>query len=256
LSHGTPCPGIRRGRRLLRLAATGALLVLIAPAMAQAAPVPPATAVLSHPLPVPRQEIALTFDDGPGSAATAKILALLRSHGAHATFFVLGTELERYPGLAAEAAREGNELADHGMSHRAFPRLGAKRLLYELRTTADLILELTGRSPAFVRPPYGSVNQRVVQVARSLHMTVALWTLDTRDWQNPGAAAIARRVLEHVRPGEIVLMHDGGGPRPQTVEAVRMILAGLDARGYTAVTLGQLVRDARPVARTPARHAA
>ena len=202
--------------------------------------------MLSAPLPVSKQEVALTFDDGPSPGATPQILALLKSHGAHATFFVLGSELERFPGLGAQEARTGNEVADHGMTHKSLPGLSQARMLYELRATADLIQELTGKPPAFARPPYGNMNQRVLQVARSLHMSVALWSTDTRDWQTPGAATIARRALRGLAPGQIVLMHDGGGPRQQTVLAVREILDALDRRGYKAVTLAQLAQDAKP----------
>ncbi len=242
----------RHGPGFLRLAAACGLLVWAAPAWAQAAPQPSRT-VLSEPLPVAKQEVALTFDDGPSPGATRQILDLLRSHGAHATFFVLGAELERFPGLGVAEAREGNEVADHGMTHKSLPSLGKARMLYELRATADLIRELTGKPPAFARPPYGNMDQRVVQTARSLHMSVALWTTDTLDWQTPGAATIARRALQNLKPGQIILMHDGGGPRQQTVQAVGTILGALDARGYKAVTLAQLVQDARP---SVARHVA
>ena len=236
--------GVRRTGAALQAAICG-LIWLAAPALAQAAPAHGTTWVLSQRLPVDKQEVALTFDDGPG-VSTARILALLRRHHAHATFFVLGSELERHPGLAIAATAAGDEIEDHSMTHRALPRLGKVRLLYELRAAADLIQELTGRRPIFVRPPYGSTDGRVVDAARSLGLQVVLWTVDTRDWQNPGAAAIARRVLGNVQPGEIVLMHDGGGPRTQTVKAVQAILDGLDAKGYTAVTLSRLVQDAAP----------
>jgi peptidoglycan/xylan/chitin deacetylase (PgdA/CDA1 family) len=226
--------------------AAGSLLACAAPASAAAAPTQGQRGVLSEPLPVSKQEVALTFDDGPSPGATPQILALLKSHGAHATFFVLGSELERFPGLGAQEARTGNEVADHGMTHKSLPGLSQARMLYELRATADLIQELTGKPPAFARPPYGNMSQRVLQVARSLHMSVALWSTDTLDWQTPGAATIARRALQGLAPGQIVLMHDGGGPRQQTVQAVREILDALDARGYKAVTLAQLVQDAKP----------
>jgi peptidoglycan/xylan/chitin deacetylase (PgdA/CDA1 family) len=242
----------RRRRTLACLAAAGvSLLAALPPAARVAATAAPLQEVLSRRLPVAGNEVALTFDDGPLPTSTPRILALLRSHHAHATFFALGTELERHPGLAVAAAADGNELGDHGMTHRALPKLGNARLLYELRATADLIQELTGRSPTFIRPPYGSLDRRVIEAARSLHMTVALWTIDTLDWQNPGAGVVARRVLQAVQPGDIVLMHDGGGPRDQTVQAVRLILAGLEQRGYQAVTLSQLVQDATRTAPQP-----
>jgi len=230
--------------RLLRAAALGSLLAVALPAWARAAQDPGARRTLTEALPVGRKEVALTFDDGP-SASTAAILDLLRSHGQKATFFTLGTELERFPGIAQRAAREGHELGAHGMTHRSFPALGRHRLTREIGGTADLIQELTGRRPAFVRPPYGNMNRQVVAVAASLHMTVVLWSVDTLDWQNPGPGTIARRVLQNLRPGEIVLMHDGGAPRQQTVQAMAAILRAMDARGYRSVTLSQLVADAQ-----------
>lgn len=200
--------------------------------------------MLSRRLQVAKPEVALTFDDGPAPIWTPRILALLSQHAAHATFFVLGSQIERHPGIVVAAARAGDEIEDHGLTHRSLPSMAPKRITQELSTTADLIEELTGARPTFVRPPYGNLNGRVVAAAKALGMRVALWTIDTRDWANPGANVIARRALQNLAPGDIILLHDGGGGRAQTVQAVARILAALDARGYRAVTLHHLVQDA------------
>lgn len=202
---------------------------------------------------IQRPEIALTFDDGPDPANTPKLLAALREHHVHATFFVLGSQVRRYPGLTEEISREGNELADHGMSHRSLVAMRPTKIAYELQATADLIRELSGQPPAFMRPPYGSLNQVVVQKAHDLHMTVVLWTIDTRDWMGLSPGSIVNTVLSQLRPGSIVLMHDGGGPRSKTVQAVAALLDDLSARGYRAVTMENLLHDAQS---SPIRSAA
>jgi len=222
----------------------------------------PAQSVPAHPVVLnmvhtEQPEIALTFDDGPDPQNTPAVLKILQSYGAHATFFVLGSQVQHYPGLTERIAQDGNELGDHSMSHHSLRKLPPERLTYELRSTADLIKELSGRSPHFVRPPYGYYNSLVVQTAEKMHMQIALWTIDTRDWSGRSAQAIASCVLSQLKPGEIVLLHDGGGPRQRTIHALSTILSGLKLRGYRAVTLSELLEDAqRKAVQTPANHAA
>lgn len=195
----------------------------------------------------PRPVVALTFDDGPEPGSTNVILAILRHYGAHATFFVVGRQAERYPRYVQQIALAGDEVENHGMNHRLLPRLGQKQILTEIRTSSDLITELTGHAPTYFRPPYGSYNARVAIAAGSLHETLVLWTIDTRDWTLRSPNAIAQSVLQQIRPGAIVLMHDGGGPRRRTAQALSIILRGLRQKGYVAVTLSELLHDAASV---------
>jgi peptidoglycan/xylan/chitin deacetylase (PgdA/CDA1 family) len=190
------------------------------------------------------REVALTFDDGPDPQNTPAILRLLREHHAKATFFVLGSQAEKFPGLVEAIARDGEEVESHSMSHRNLAGLRPSRVSYELTSTAGLIHELTGADPHFFRPPYGSLSPTVLRAAARLHETVTLWTIDTRDWTGRSAAAITSTVLAQLRPGAIILMHDGGGPRGRTIKALQSILVALSQRGYRAVTLQTLVRDA------------
>ncbi|MDA8344530.1 MAG: polysaccharide deacetylase family protein [Thermaerobacter sp.] len=192
------------------------------------------------------REVALTFDDGPDPRNTPAILHLLSEYHARATFFVLGVQAKRYPGLVETIERDGNEIGSHGMSHRSLPSLKPSRVTYELSSTAGLIQELTGSGPLFFRPPYGNLSPTVLTTAAHLHETVTLWTIDTRDWAGRSAKDIAKTVLSQLRPGAIVLLHDGGGPRVQTIKALRDILQALQERGYTSVTLQRLVHDAGP----------
>lgn len=200
----------------------------------------------SHPL------VALTFDDGPQPGSTNAILGILRRYGAHATFFVVGRQAEHYPGYVRQLAQAGDEVENHGMTHRLLSHLTGRQITAEIRSSADLIAELTGRFPTYFRPPYGSFNRTVASTADALHERLVLWTIDTRDWTLRSPAGIARTVFAQLRPGAIILLHDGGGPRRTTAQALGDILEGLRARGYTAVTLEQLMRDATPAA-SPSR---
>lgn len=212
---------------------------------ARVAPAAAPAAVISS-IATQTREVALTFDDGPSPQATPAILRLLDQYGAKATFFVLGSEAEHFPAIIEMIHRDGDELGNHAMTHRSLAGMRPSRVAYELSSTAGLIQELTGTRPLFFRPPYGNLSPVVISAAANLHETVTLWTIDTRDWTGRSAAAITTTVLSDIRPGAIVLMHDGGGPRGRTVKALRSILAGLRARGYRAVTLQTLVHDSMP----------
>ncbi len=204
------------------------------------ASVPPAL----YSAPTTAKVVALTYDDGPGVGAvgTPAILSLLEAHHARATFFVLGEEVHQRPEVLRAAARAGMEIENHGERHVHLPSLGDARLRGVIAQGADTIAKETGRRPRFLRPPFGAQSARVRSVAHALGERVVIWSVDTRDWTNPGSAVIARRVLAQLAPGAIVLMHDGGSDRTQTVEATREILPALEARGYRAVTLDTLLR--------------
>ncbi|MCL6595012.1 MAG: polysaccharide deacetylase family protein [Firmicutes bacterium] len=194
-----------------------------------------------------RPAVALTYDDGPraGPGGTEAIVALLKANGAHATFFVLGEEVARHPEVVRAAARAGMEIENHADRHLHLPGLGEAALRRAVAGGADAVERTVGRRPHWLRPPYGALSPRVRRVAHDLGERVVLWSTDTRDWTNPGSGAIVRRVLGRLRPGDIVLMHDGGADRSQTVEATRQLLPALRARGYEMLTLDELVAAGR-----------
>jgi peptidoglycan/xylan/chitin deacetylase (PgdA/CDA1 family) len=202
----------------------------------------------------PRRAVALTYDDGPraGAGGTEAIVALLKAHGAHATFFVLGEEVARHPEVVRAAARAGMEIENHADRHLHLPGLGEAALRRAVAGGADAVERAVGRRPRWLRPPYGALSPRVRRVAQDLGERVVLWSIDTRDWTNPGSGAIVRRVLAQLRPGAIVLMHDGGADRSQTVEATRQLLPILRARGYEMLTLDELVAAGRTHPPAPA----
>jgi peptidoglycan-N-acetylglucosamine deacetylase len=217
-------------------------------------PLPDSLAALRGALPVVdgvahgdpgRRMVALTFDDGP-SGRTPAILRVLANHHAHATFFVVGRSTRGMEPVLRHIAATGNELADHTYSHANLLALHSPKRMQQLRWTKALVERATGVQPRFFRPPYGATGPDVNRLGRSLGMLPVLWSVDSRDWQLPGTKAIVRRVLNNVEPGSIVLMHDGGGDRRETLRALPAILRALERRHLEPVTLSRLFADVPP----------
>lgn len=181
-----------------------------------------------------RRAVALTFDDGPADL-TPEFLRVLREKGAHATFFQVGRPMAGRAETMRRILAEGHELANHTMDHAEYPSRA------QIAAASARIAAYTGFTPCLFRPPGGAVNGAVIAAAGSLGMRTVTWDVDPADWTNPGAAAIGSRVLGAVRPGSIVLMHDGGGPRGGTLAALPGIIDALRARGYRLVTVTELL---------------
>jgi peptidoglycan/xylan/chitin deacetylase (PgdA/CDA1 family) len=143
----------------------------------------------------------------------------------------------RHPELARLAHDRGHSVQNHTWSHADLRKLSATAFEYQLQTTDRAIHDATGTDPGCLRPPYGAVNSTVTTQAKSLGKQVVLWDVDSRDWTKPGPAAIVRHVLGGVHNGSVILMHDGGGNRSQTVAALPTILITLKAKGYAFKTL-------------------
>jgi peptidoglycan/xylan/chitin deacetylase (PgdA/CDA1 family) len=186
------------------------------------------------------REIALTFDDGP-SPYTRAILRILRRAHVRATFFPVGYSLDRWPRSLAAEARAGHVVGDHTLHHPPLARLSFRDQLHEIRGEARRLRHRHIPSPRLVRPPYGSYDRRTVTIARRLRMLVVMWSVDSEDYTRPGRGAIVRNVLAGARPGAIVLMHDGGGPREQTVAALPTVIRRLRRRGFRLVTVPELL---------------
>jgi peptidoglycan/xylan/chitin deacetylase (PgdA/CDA1 family) len=189
--------------------------------------------------------VALTFDDGPHPELTPRVLEALARAEAHATFFVVGENVRRYPALVREAVAAGHALGVHTWTHRHAWLCTPGRQQLEVRRGWEAIVDATGRRPLWFRPPYGAFNAVTRRVARELGLAVALWSCDAGDWL-PGATArgILRRVAHGLRPGAVIDLHDGGrtplGCRRMT-EVLPEILAEMRARGLRGVHLGELV---------------
>jgi peptidoglycan/xylan/chitin deacetylase (PgdA/CDA1 family) len=186
-----------------------------------------------------RREVALTFDDGP-STLTLQFVRMLWAERVRATFFMLGEQLSlRDRKLLAEELRDGDALGDHSWSHPNLALSGEVRS--QLAGTKGEIESVGGYTPCVFRPPYGAFNSSVLRTAASLGLATIVWDVDPRDWALPGIGSIEATVLAQVKPGSIVLSHDGGGPRAQTLAAYPHIIAALRRRGYRFVTVPQLL---------------
>lgn len=190
-----------------------------------------------------RKCIALTFDDGP-MRGTSKLLEVLATHRARATFFVVGENVDAYPGLVRQEAQAGHEIANHSYTHADLRRSSVPRIRSEIGRTQLAIRRITGRTPTLFRPPYGSTDRRVAAAARQNGLAQIIWSVDTADWRNRDARIVERRVVRGARRGGIVLMHD---IHPTTIAAVPAILRRLAAQGYTFVTVTELFTSKAPV---------
>jgi peptidoglycan/xylan/chitin deacetylase (PgdA/CDA1 family) len=177
------------------------------------------------------KRLALTFDDGP-SSYTPKVLSILHHQHAKGTFFEIGAQVSSE---SRKVLKAGEELANHSYHHENYPSRSS------MAATNSRIRSVSGFTPCLFRPPGGAYNSRVVGDARALGMTTVLWNVDPRDWSTPGSSAIYSRVVSAARPGAIVVMHDGGGNRSQTVAALPRIIKTLHGRGYHLVTVSKLL---------------
>ncbi len=185
--------------------------------------------------------IALTFDDGPWPGHTEKILQILKAEKVHATFFMVGIRVKLSPGLARLVVADGNLVGNHTLSHRELTKNSAKEVKHQIMGGADAIFRATGVRPIWFRPPYGSINGGVWKETRQLHLRVAMWDIDTRDWSRPGVKHIVTVAEKHASKGAIILMHDGGGSdRTQTIAALPTVIRDLKKRGFVFVTLQEL----------------
>ncbi|MFJ8039889.1 polysaccharide deacetylase family protein [Kitasatospora sp. NPDC096147] len=190
--------------------------------------------------------VALTFDDGPHPEHTPQVLEVLARHGIRAAFFCIGLHATAHPGLVRRIVAEGHLLGNHTWSHAYLPDLGPLGLRHQLGSTGEALAEASGAGlPTLMRPPYGGRSAALMELVAEAGLTTVLWDVETNDWARPGAEVIAGRVLRRVRPGSVVLMHDGGGDRSQTVAALPLMIAGLRRRGYRFVTPDELLRPRR-----------
>jgi peptidoglycan-N-acetylglucosamine deacetylase len=187
-----------------------------------------------------RKLVALTFDDGPNPPYTNAILDVLERYGVLATMFCVGLHAAVFGQEVSRIAEQGHLLGNHTWSHPFLPDLTAAQLRQQIAATDAACRAADGNVSRFFRPPYGSRTPEVLQWLAGSGAVVTLWDVDPGDWACPGAQAIAGRVLKQAQPGSIVLLHDGGGDRSQTVEALPLIIEGLLERGYQFTSVEDL----------------
>lgn len=191
--------------------------------------------------------VALTFDDGPGKE-TWDVLALLKRYRMRGTFFVTGASIMKNPGALAAIVADGNVVGNHTWTHASLPSLKAPQLKAEIADTQALIEQETGHKLTTMRPPFGDFTAKTNDYVRARGMLPVLWTIDSNDWALRDASTIASNVLNspQLKPGAIILLHDGSMDRQVTVDALVMILDGLVARGLRSVTVPELMRLGPP----------
>ena len=216
-----------RGGVPLALAATLVLafvLAFMAVVLLQGEPVRAQTQATS-------KYVRLTFDDVPVRGNTRRVLDVLRNKRVKATFFVIGQQARANPALVRRAHHEGHSVQNHSYTHANLTTLSNTGIRRELSRTNRAIVDAGVPRPYRFRPPYGATNARVRSIGTSLGLTQTLWTVDPRDWADPPASVVCSRVLNNVRSGSIVLLHDGTGAN--TDNALPCIINGLRARGYS-----------------------
>gem|GEM_PF-1403291 len=169
----------------------------------------------------------LTFDDGPHPEWTMPVLDLLDEFGVTATFFVVGQEVARYPEITAEIDARGHSLANHTWRHRAITTLSDEQLIRSVSDTSAVIEDVTGQVVRCFRPPFADINGRTRSVVQAQGLDVHIWDVGSLDWEFNTADPIVRSVLPLAPPGSDILMHDGGGNRSATVEALRATVEAL-----------------------------
>jgi peptidoglycan-N-acetylglucosamine deacetylase len=195
---------------------------------------------LSEPAPGSKM-IALTFDDGPWPGQTAAILKILKANNVRATFFQVGELARKHPSISRSLTDAGMDVANHSESHPLnLNHAPSATVGYQIKRAQKDIASASGQTPKYFRPPGGITTPSMFPVLDSLGMKWVQWDIDTNDWKEPSTASIVNTVVKKARPGAVVLMHDGGGNRKHTIQALPIIIKKLKAQGYTFVTLDSL----------------
>lgn len=181
--------------------------------------------------------VALTFDDGPHEYYTPQLLDGLKNRGVHATFFLMGENIDGNEALVRRMEEEGHLIGNHSYRHIQLTKAGEDVVCDSIEKTETLIAGITGNRPQYLRPPYGDWNE---ELECRMGMTTVFWTIDSLDWKLKNTSQIVRRVTRRVENSDIILMHD---IFPTSVESALQIVDALQAQGYTFVTVDELMID-------------
>jgi len=180
--------------------------------------------------------VALTIDDGPNPVYTPQILRILRQYGIIASFAMIGQSAAAFPGVAREVAAAGHVIVNHTWNHYDLGRMPTWAVREEISRATDAIYVATGQWPSMFRAPYGAWAPAVFSCCAQAGLTPLAWSVDPADWSRPGVRTIVRDILSNTRTGSIILEHDGGGNRSQTVAALKIWLPRLLDAGYQFTT--------------------
>lgn len=181
---------------------------------------------------------SLTFDAAWGNEDTQTLIDILGKYQVHATFFVVGEWVEKYPESVKALHDAGHEIMNHSSDHAYFTKLSDDQILKNVTVCNEKIAAVTGVTPTLFRPPYGDYDDHVVNALNSMGMYPIQWSVDSLDWKNPGSQAITDRVLKQAKPGSIILFHNAAKDTPG---ALPSIIESLQAQGYALVPVTQLI---------------
>lgn len=190
-----------------------------------------------------KKVIALTFDDGPAPHTTPQVLDILKQNNIKATFFLIGRNLKNFPQIGQQIVADGHAIGNHTWHH--WRKLMMEfTAAHEIENTVRILHETTGVKTSLFRPPNGFLHNGLADYALKQKDVVVLWSVDSEDWRGSriSVETLVKRVVEKVKPGGIILMHDGGGDRSRTVQALPKIIEGLNQRGYNFVTVPELLQ--------------
>lgn len=185
--------------------------------------------------------ISLTFNDGPDDQVTPRVLDILNKHHVKASFFFTGSKLEQNPEVVKRAYHDGHLVLSHSWSQQQLISLSQQEIRKEIQMTEDKIFELIGERPSLIRPPAGYIDKNAVAVIKNKGYKIALWSIDTMDWTQTDKSSIVKNVTEHIRPGDIILMHCDS-TNTETVKALPEIITKLRQKGYQFVDLSEMLQ--------------
>lgn len=189
-----------------------------------------------------QKKVAITFDDGPDKIITPEIISTLASYKVKGNFFFVGEKVHLYPEVVKNAYQEGNLILSHSYYHNDLSKKSKNEIKEDLSMTNDAIQDAIGIRPALFRPPYGATSDLVISAAQNNHLKIVLWSIDTLDWSSKDSVNIQENVLNHVRNGDIILMHSDED-KTETAKALPFIIEGLQNKGFQIVTLDKLIQE-------------
>ncbi len=188
-------------------------------------------------------KIALTFDDGPHPKQTEEILKILEKHNVKATFFVIGVNVKNYGKSLENIISNGHEIGNHTFSHHVLKYMSKQEILNEISKTEYELWDQYGYNPKLLRPPCGSYDDNLVDIATEKDLKIVLWNIDTEDWAHTSVDRMTKNVLKNVKGGDIILFHDYISGRTNTAKALDIIIPRLKEIGYEFVTVSQLLQE-------------
>ena len=193
------------------------------------------------------KKVALTFDDGPNEPYTSQILEILKDHNIHATFFMVGKNVETFPDAARAVVAAGHVIGNHSYDHHRLLAKTNEEVRQEILKTEAAVEKATGERTKLFRPPYGDKDIFTVHQTRDLGYVMVEWSVSAEDWRKPGPEKIVQNVMHGAGNGAIILMHDGdkwrhGSDRSQTVQALPTLIEDLQEAGYEFVTIPELLK--------------